>query len=234
MCIRDRARVVTDVKERYFNVETGVKQGDPLSPILFNSALEKVFRKLNWEDKGISINGEKLNNLRFADDIVLFSHDLKELEGMMNELSEAGKPAGLNINFEKTKILSKHSEKSVKIKGREIEKVEEVVYLGQLLSINNEKGKEVERRINIAWQKYWSLKTIFKGPYSNKQKCQVFNSCVIPALTYGSQTWSLTSKIKQKVIMAQNAFGRSILKLRKLDKVPVDKINHTLKFRLNI
>ena len=71
-----------------------------------------------------------MNNLRFADDIVLFSHDLKELEDMINELNEAGKPAGLCINFEKTKILSKNSEIVVKIDGREIEKVTEVVYLG--------------------------------------------------------------------------------------------------------
>ena len=125
-----KARVVTDVKGRYFNIEKGVKQGDPLSPILFNTALEEVFRKLDWENKGISINGKKLSNLRFADDIVLFSSDINELEGMLNELNELGKPAGLRINFEKTKILSKNSEHVVRLEGTELEKVEEVVYLG--------------------------------------------------------------------------------------------------------
>jgi len=102
------------------------------------------------------------------------------------------------------------------------------------MSIDNEKSTEVERRINIAWKKYWSLKIIFKGSCSNKQKCQVFNSCVIPALTYGSQTWSLTRKLEEKVRVTQNAFGRSMLKLRRLDKVAIEEINHKLKFRLNI
>ena len=136
-----KARVVTDVKGSYFNIEKGVKQGDPLSPILFNTALEEVFRKLEWENKGILINGKKLSNLRFADDIVIFSTNIKELEGMLNELNELGKPAGLRINFEKTKILSKDIEHAVHLEGTELEKVGEVIYLGQLISIRNEKWK---------------------------------------------------------------------------------------------
>jgi len=229
-----KARVVTDVKGSYFNIEKGVKQGDPLSPILFNTALEEVFRKLEWENKGILINGKKLSNLRFADDIVIFSTNIKELEGMLNELNELGKPAGLRINFEKTKILSKDIEHAVHLEGTELEKVGEVIYLGQLISIRNEKWKEVDRRVGVAWKKYWSLKAIFKGPYGNKQKCQIFNSCVLPALSYGSQTWSLTRKIEKKLNVTQNTFGHSILNIKKIDKIEIKKINTKLKFRLDI
>ena len=51
-----------------FAVRRGVRQGDTLSPNMFNSGLEQVFRSLDWQDKGININGERLNHLRFADD----------------------------------------------------------------------------------------------------------------------------------------------------------------------
>ncbi len=54
-----------------FKINRGVKQGDPLSPIFFNCTLEEVFRKLEWEDFGINVNGTNLNNLRFADDVIL-------------------------------------------------------------------------------------------------------------------------------------------------------------------
>ncbi|KAL0821242.1 hypothetical protein ABMA28_005847 [Loxostege sticticalis] len=57
----------------------GVRQGDTISPKLFTAALENVFRKLDWSDKGISIDGERLNNLRFADDIVLISDNVDDM-----------------------------------------------------------------------------------------------------------------------------------------------------------
>ena len=55
-------------KGRRFRVHRGVKQGDPLSPNLFNSILEEIFRILNWE-REILIDGKRLNNLGFADDL---------------------------------------------------------------------------------------------------------------------------------------------------------------------
>jgi hypothetical protein len=39
-------KVVLDVMSKEFNIERGVKQGDPLSPVLFNVVLEDVFREL--------------------------------------------------------------------------------------------------------------------------------------------------------------------------------------------
>jgi len=58
-----------------FKILKGVRQGDPISPKLFTAAMEDVFRNLDWQSKGIVINGEYLNHLRFADDILLVSHD---------------------------------------------------------------------------------------------------------------------------------------------------------------
>ncbi|KAG1650809.1 Receptor-type tyrosine-protein phosphatase S [Nymphon striatum] len=52
-------------------LEKGVRQGDSISPKLFTAFLENVFRCLNWTSKGIPINGDRLTNLRFADDVVL-------------------------------------------------------------------------------------------------------------------------------------------------------------------
>ena len=66
-------------------VARGVKQGDTISPKLFNAGLEEIFRKLNWSS-GININGERLNHLRFADDIVIVGETIEEVEEMLREL----------------------------------------------------------------------------------------------------------------------------------------------------
>ena len=52
-------------------IKRGVRQGDTISPTLFTATLESIFRRLNWENKGVEIDGEFLSNLRFADDIFL-------------------------------------------------------------------------------------------------------------------------------------------------------------------
>ncbi len=57
-----------------------MKQGDPLSPNLFNSILEDIFQKIEWEERGIRIDEENLSNLRFVNDVVLISADVEELK----------------------------------------------------------------------------------------------------------------------------------------------------------
>ena len=56
--------------------------------------------------KGIRIDGSHLNNLRFADDIVLISSDVSELGEMLEQLNNAAKKVGLRMNLSKTKIIS--------------------------------------------------------------------------------------------------------------------------------
>ena len=58
-------------------IKTGVSQGDTISPKLFTATLESIFRRLNWENEGVKIDGEFLSNLRFADDIFLCTETRK-------------------------------------------------------------------------------------------------------------------------------------------------------------
>ena len=52
-------------------IKRGVRQGDTISPKLFMTTLESILRMLNWENKGVKIDGEFLSHLRFADDIFI-------------------------------------------------------------------------------------------------------------------------------------------------------------------
>jgi len=48
-----------------------------------------MFKKIELDNKGINVNGEKLTHLRFADDIVLISDQLDEANEVVSELSAA-------------------------------------------------------------------------------------------------------------------------------------------------
>ena len=81
-----------------------MRQGDTLSPILFTSALEEIFKRVEIED-GVNINGERQSNLRFANDIILFAENEKGLEKLLNVLNTEGKEDGMRMNKKKTKIM---------------------------------------------------------------------------------------------------------------------------------
>lgn len=92
-------RVEEDWMMEKVQIKRSVRQGDTISPKLFTLALEDVFKSLSWDRKGINVNGNYLNHLRFADDIVLISSDAAELEIMLQEFKEASQAIGLKMNL---------------------------------------------------------------------------------------------------------------------------------------
>ena len=92
-----------------FCILRGVKQGDPLSAMLFNCILDAAFRnwkiKLRTEGILIDAHGERLTNTRYADDILLYAKSLTELEHMSELLISELREVGLHLNAKKSKIL---------------------------------------------------------------------------------------------------------------------------------
>jgi hypothetical protein len=64
--------------EIHTQIKRGDKQGDPLSPLLFNAVIEPLILQLERQ-QGFSINnGCKVSSLAFADDIILLAPDVPE------------------------------------------------------------------------------------------------------------------------------------------------------------
>ena len=65
--------------------------------------------KERWAARGWGLDlggGERLQNLRFADDVLIIGTSLLEVQRMLEDLSIEAKIAGLNIHPEKTKMLA--------------------------------------------------------------------------------------------------------------------------------
>src|SRR5277367_5522719 len=161
-------------------IQRGVRQGDTISPKLFNAGLEQIFRKLEWDSKGISINGEHLNHLRFADDIVLISNNGDEIEEMLNQLNKESCKLGMKMNMKKTKIMcNKYATvRTVKIGNVEVEYVDEYVYLGQLVTMNSDKTDEIKRRISAGWGAFSKYYNIMKSKMPMCLKRKIYNQCI--------------------------------------------------------
>ena len=85
--------------------KTGLKQGDPLSPILFNLVLQKVIQSIKMVPSGIKIGKEQLNILAYADDIALIGKNELEIRKRFVEMENIARKFGLRINHEKTKCM---------------------------------------------------------------------------------------------------------------------------------
>lgn len=68
-----------------------------------------------------------------------------------------------------------------------------------------------------------------KGPYKLNQKSRIFNNCILPTLTYASQTWTLSNKIQNRIKTTQNSLERSILGIKLRDKINLRKVKKILK-----
>ena len=214
-----------------FPINRGVRQGDTISPKLFNAALEGIFRKISWENEGININGERLNHLRFADDIILIAEDGHKLEEMLNDLSTASNKVGLKINMRKTKAMFNQFciEQKIMLENTEIEKVDHYIYLGQQIRMDHEQLDEVKRRTRAGWSAFGNLSDIMRSSIPICLKRKVFNQCVLPAMMYGSETWAVTKKMEQKLKTTQHSMERTMLGISKWDRKTLHWIRNQTK-----
>ena len=134
-----------------FRIKRGVRQGDTISPKLFTATLESIFRRLNWENKGVKIDGEFLSNLRFADDIFLCTETPQELQQMLQELSDESRQMGLKMNITKTKVM---------------------VVDNTPINVNNVLIENVRLRV-LGTTLQWISKTWQAGTYLQKQPCHL-------------------------------------------------------------
>jgi hypothetical protein len=217
------AQVRNESLSRKIKIMKGVRQGDTLSPVMFTAALEEIFRRMKVE-VGININGERMNNLRFADDIILFA-EKEDLSKLLNELNKEGRKDGMKMNKKKTKIMCneiarKGRRTGIMVDGEQLEEVNEYKYLGRLLTPGNEMAKEIDERITSAWKRFGQYSTFLRDqrmPMCLKRK--IMNTVILPSMTYGAETWSLTKRHRHKLAVTQRSMERSMLGVTRRDKI---------------
>lgn len=91
--------------ERKVKVTRGVRQGDPLSPLLFNLVIENCIRNLD-DNIGYEVGGTRINGLAYADDVILMAHTAVGLQANLNNFAASLGEFGLMLNAEKSGVVS--------------------------------------------------------------------------------------------------------------------------------
>jgi len=81
-----------------------LKQGDALSPLLFNCVLEYTIRRVQVNQDGLKLNG-KHQLLVYADDVNKLGGSIHTTKKNAEALVVASKETGLEVNADRTKYI---------------------------------------------------------------------------------------------------------------------------------
>ena len=184
---------------RTISSNLGLKQGCPLSPMLFNLYIDDIDYIFDDKCDPICIQNHKINNFLYADDLVIVSESKQGLQRGIDKASEFAKAKQLTINVNKCKTmvfnpLGRYIRDLFTLNGNTLEPVQSFCYLGfdikcsgtvkYAMNILNDKGNKALRPLLCAISR-------FNIPV--KTSIRLFHTYVSPILLYNAENWSTLS-----------------------------------------
>lgn len=197
----------------------GVKQGCIISPILFTLFLNDLQESISIGSHGIDLETIKLFVLLFADDLVIFSETVIELQRLINKLAEYCERWHLTINLLKTKIIVFRNGGPLreyerwKFKDSILQVATYYKYLGILLSSRNSWFRCQKTLANQASKAWFAVKSKLSnfGDVKPDILTKIFDCKILPILLYGSELWF--SHASQDIEIVHNKFCKFVLNL---------------------
>ena len=174
-----------------FNIFKGLRQGDPLSPTLFNIMLINTINRIKNSKKGIKVNDKYFNILAYADDIIIFGKTNKDLLDTWKILLDEIKKIKIEINVGKSAYMwnnVNYIPKIPSILNKPIEALGNTgsyKYLGIYLNAKLDHAPHWISTINKFKTATIKILTAYI-PFCTKIK--LINQCAFPILTYSMNT----------------------------------------------
>lgn len=135
-----------------FVCNIGVKQGDNISPTLFNIFLNDLsFSETICHPPNLETLQVHVTHLLWADDLVILSETPDGLQKALNELAVYCKNWHINVNVNKSNVMvtqkgTKHLNGKFYLNGKELEITNEYKYLGCIIN-----SKEILRKLRMIY-----------------------------------------------------------------------------------
>jgi hypothetical protein len=218
MCLTEtysRVQVGKNLSEM-FPIRNGLKQGDALSPLLFNLALEYAIKRVQVNQDGLKLNGMH-QLLAYADNVNILGESIHTVKENAEALVVATKDIELEVNADKTKymVMSRDQnagqDDSVKTDNSSIERVEDFKYLGMTLTDQNSIQEEIKSRLKLGNACYYLVHNLLSSRLLTKNlKLKIYRNIILPVVLYGCETWSLTLREKRRLRVFENRLLRRV------------------------
>ena len=175
---------------RSVKLSAGVRQGGVLSPFLFAIFVDDILMKLKKSGLGCYINHCCLNAVMYADDLLLMSISVSDLQAMIDLCVKELDNLDLSVNINKSVCVRIGSRRSVPVSNmvihnQSIEWKSELRYLGVVIVSSN----CIKYNLQAARQKYFGAINGIFGKVGTRSSPSIILSLIdsfcIPILTYG-------------------------------------------------
>ena len=170
--------------------------------VSFEYTLDGVLRSNTRHKLSSGTHRTVLEDIEYADDLVIFETSWTKFAEATRILDETCMAWGAEISTKKTKWVyitpevALHPAPDLFIRGEQIERVHEFIYLGSIVGDSYSLGvtEDIERRIAEATKIFGRLQPMWKShKLSRYIKRRLFLVCVSSVLLYGCENWHLTS-----------------------------------------
>ena len=196
-CIR-----LNSLYTEFFNTKSGVRQGDNLSPTLFNIFINDLIREIKQLNIGVNIDNIIISILLYADDIVLIAKNERDLQTLITCVSEWCMKWKLKINLGKTKIVHfrpkkfKQTEFQFMYQDKPLETVSSYKYLGIIFDEHLNFNKCTEILSESAGRALGSVISKFKKlqDCTFKTFTKLYDTGLTPILDYSAGVWGYNDR----------------------------------------
>ncbi|KAK3513146.1 hypothetical protein QTP70_007479 [Hemibagrus guttatus] len=187
---------IASCKSDLYPVHVGLRQGCPLSPVLFIVFMDRISRRSQGLE-GVRFGDHRISSLIFADDVVLLASSGLDLQHALGRFAAECEAAGMRVSTSKSEAMVLDRKKvacTLQVGGEVLPQVEEFKYLGVLFTSEGRMEREIDRRIGAAAAVMRSMyrSVVVKKELSRKAKLSFYQSIYAPTLTYGHELWVMT------------------------------------------
>ena len=185
------------------------------SAVLFNTFLERTMTGALEDHQGtVSIGGRTTTNLRFADDIDGLSGEEEELAKLVECLDKASTADGMDINAEKTKLMTSNTSSintEIKVNGQKLETVTSFKYLGSAITDEGFKPEILSRTAQTT-AALTTLKPVWNDrSISLSSKIPLMRSLVTSIFLYACESWTPTAELQSRIQAMEMRCYRNVL-----------------------
>ena len=210
----------------WFDSCIGVRQGDTLSPTLFNLFVNDLAREVNELKCGVKIGNKMVSVLLYADDIVLISETEESLQKQLNTVHSWCQKWQLSINCSKTQVIhfrkmtGQETNFEFRMGDKCIENVKKYRYLGVELNYCVNFTESVDTLATASSRSLGNLNHKYFKVYGFQPsiyKC-LYDATVCRIMDYGAGVWG--GPLYNKCDIIQHRAMRSILGVSRQTPIP--------------